>query len=778
MKKKSRNQRIVLIAVGLMLAAILAFTMAACSLFTDAVTSLFESGAERTLSSQNETNENTETQDPENENQEQDKPGNEDQKPDDGGEETTEKPNQGGEETTDPGEEQTANQNQGEQGAPEHTGIVTFTSDLVYDKASQEDFLISATHENMNYYALFGAGLTSDTIAKRTDLFGSSAIAVDGEYLSELPSGLYELCYAVTDGYDVFYDYFDLRIANSAAKAQNVKIDYDLEYPNVCVTFTCDCGGSHTVAYDKEKRTLAAGERIFRVTESGDKCNKHTAWVKCTGGTTNAEKPSPASAVVSGGYLTNTYSFMGKTADKYIEDESELVHLYQYMIYGGVTVNTEAGISAEVRTLLNEDANAFLSCVQSKLTIPWGCQIGLQGTSDSNVVTFKVEQNGAGNDLKSYYENADQFESSSFTSHYEMLGERDYAASLPIDAKAPVTVRNVKELLAAVEAGYRPVAEGETLALYNKARNFCKNYVSDSMSEIEKLHVFYDYLAGEIKYDNSVLNLYSVVGALPQYDSLTDAKHFLSQESAKASNEFSLQMKAAIKEIVDDESITTVRELTSRLKEGYMQRLSAFSAEGVFNDGAAVCEGISYAFMLLSRIEGIECYQITGYATNGGSPVAHAWNKVKVGGKWYAVDATWGNYKVDRNRGKAGEEPDVVKFVSHRYFMVDESKFYESHAETIRAAYGVQNVASSDVEYYKGVETKKNHSLYIENYVDLLAAVKYYTDGGSRYMEFLASDEYSITSKKVMDALMEILKRSVTLVYSESDTFLAYYTVS
>ena len=182
--------------------------------------------------------------------------------------------------------------------------------------------------------------------------------------------------------------------------------------------------------------------------------------------------------------------------------------------------------------------------------------------------------------------------------------------------------------------------------------------------------------------------------------------------------------------------------------------------------------------MLLSRIEGIECYQITGYATNGGSPVAHAWNKVKVGGKWYAVDATWGNYKVDRNRGKAGEEPDVVKFVSHRYFMVDESKFYESHAETIRAAYGVQNVASSDVEYYKGVETKKNHSLYIENYVDLLAAVKYYTDGGSRYMEFLASDEYSITSKKVLDALTEILKRSVTLVYSEGDTFLAYYTVS
>ena len=54
------------------------------------------------------------------------------------------------------------------------------------------------------------------------------------------------------------------------------------------------------------------------------------------------------------------------------------------------------------------------------------------------------------------------------------------------------------------------------------------------------------------------------------------------------------------------------------------------------------------------RLAGLECEKISGQAKGGGyypgcfdpdrlsrGPGAHAWNAVKLGGKWYLSDATW-----------------------------------------------------------------------------------------------------------------------------------------
>ena len=42
-------------------------------------------------------------------------------------------------------------------------------------------------------------------------------------------------------------------------------------------------------------------------------------------------------------------------------------------------------------------------------------------------------------------------------------------------------------------------------------------------------------------------------------------------------------------------------------------------------------------FNAICRYAGIECYEESGYASSG---VPHAWNKVKLGGKWYNWDMT------------------------------------------------------------------------------------------------------------------------------------------
>lgn len=64
------------------------------------------------------------------------------------------------------------------------------------------------------------------------------------------------------------------------------------------------------------------------------------------------------------------------------------------------------------------------------------------------------------------------------------------------------------------------------------------------------------------------------------------------------------------------------------------QRSSAYD---IFIYKTAVCEGYTLTAYRLFKDAGLESKNITGY----GKGVAHAWNLVKVEGKWYNIDLTW-----------------------------------------------------------------------------------------------------------------------------------------
>lgn len=71
----------------------------------------------------------------------------------------------------------------------------------------------------------------------------------------------------------------------------------------------------------------------------------------------------------------------------------------------------------------------------------------------------------------------------------------------------------------------------------------------------------------------------------------------------------------------------------------------AQTAYGTLIEGSSVCEGYARTAQILFSLCGVESYFVVGDTPEG----AHAWNIVKVDGKYYQLDATWNDTDVARN---------------------------------------------------------------------------------------------------------------------------------
>lgn len=69
-------------------------------------------------------------------------------------------------------------------------------------------------------------------------------------------------------------------------------------------------------------------------------------------------------------------------------------------------------------------------------------------------------------------------------------------------------------------------------------------------------------------------------------------------------------------------------------------------AYGILMNGTAVCQGYSYATELLLNMVGIRANIVVGDAKGGGW---HAWNIVKINGKYYHLDTTWEKWDKENN---------------------------------------------------------------------------------------------------------------------------------
>lgn len=147
-----------------------------------------------------------------------------------------------------------------------------------------------------------------------------------------------------------------------------------------------------------------------------------------------------------------------------------------------------------------------------------------------------------------------------------------------------IPVSSSDQLVHVLMNGYKPapVAGSKAEIIYNKAKSVLLEICNDDMTDFEKLRAIYEWLVLNVEYDNAALELAEL-------------------------------------------GMSSV-ELT---------KYDAWFAEGVFNNGVAVCEGYAKAFVILAKIENIPTIMVSGDN--------HAWNKVLYNGEWFGIDATHGN---------------------------------------------------------------------------------------------------------------------------------------
>lgn len=168
-------------------------------------------------------------------------------------------------------------------------------------------------------------------------------------------------------------------------------------------------------------------------------------------------------------------------------------------------------------------------------------------------------------------------------------------------------VYNSESLWWALEHNYLPnfpVENTKAEAFYNEAKAILREIINDDMTDYEKTLAIYEYLVDMVSYDWDAYN------AIGTQNSANNVCYFL---------------------------------------------------EGVFEYKRAVCDGKSKAFVLLCRIEGIECVRDWGASLTGGA--GHAWNYVKIDGTWYMVDTTAGDGATNFSSGAKAEIMDYSYFL-------------------------------------------------------------------------------------------------------------------
>lgn len=104
--------------------------------------------------------------------------------------------------------------------------------------------------------------------------------------------------------------------------------------------------------------------------------------------------------------------------------------------------------------------------------------------------------------------------------------------------------------------------------------------------------------------------------------------------------------------------------------ENYLQGAvpkRSHTSKGALLCGVAVCDGYAKAFQKIMKAMDIPCQIVLGYVQGSG----HAWNRVKIGRKWYYVDVTFDDPII--NGKNTNQEP------RYEYFLKTEKQMRKSH---------------------------------------------------------------------------------------------------
>lgn len=446
----------------------------------------------------------------------------------------------------------------------------------------------------------------------------STSVTFKEKYLASLCYGLHEVELFTTNGIIDFY----LFVYSTSIKCYDLYYEFDDSYPSLVLGWSVD--------YPIDKFEVVVNGTVYSDADYPERFdgNSFDLTGLCDGAISASVKSyvngvdTPAVSA-SLAYADNTakiasyldkqqgFEYLGEKYNRYIDSEEEMDVLAYYMILYNDELptkvfNTVSGdkemtyvevfLDSSLGVTDASDAMKIFaeSCAKYKESIKYS--YAAQGLADGAYCLgmLMVSQNEALYDSTTEYseetENVFHLTRSTRSADFD-----DFA----INDRAEVVVESSDQLFFAAEAGYKPVPVAGSVAerLYKLAKDVCRTWIDDSMTDYEKVHAIYDWLGKNVIYD------YNIVKEMGNI-----------QPSSSLYNKF--------------------------------YSYDSFYLEGVLENGVAVCNGIAKSFVLLCAIEGITAVKVNGTVSSG----AHAWNKVRVNGKWYIVDSTWSNRKDEKTK--------------------------------------------------------------------------------------------------------------------------------
>ena len=329
--------------------------------------------------------------------------------------------------------------------------------------------------------------------------------------------------------------------------------------------------------------------------------------------------------------------------------------------------------------------------------------MGYEYTYEGSVATFELKYD---NETASYnlpktvehtYEN---YKNGNMLVRDALDGEADRSADFDDFAinkhnAGEMAVYNSESLWWALEHNYLPTFPAKNTkaeAFYEEAKDILRRIINDDMTDYEKTLAIFEYIVDSVDYD---------------YDAYADIG------STDAANNV------------------------------------CYYLEGVFEYNRAVCDGKSKAFLVLCRIEGIECLRDFGDSLTGGA--GHAWNYVKLGGTWYMVDTTAGDAGVSFDGGKAKAE-----VVDYAYFLCP--------VNTYKQGYSTGKVYEYSGIWDSTLKNNNNNASISDMYYDKCDL------GSDRDFKINSYSELDYLVDAVLDIAVELDSPAYTLKFDPAST--------
>lgn len=344
-----------------------------------------------------------------------------------------------------------------------------------------------------------------------------------------------------------------------------------------------------------------------------------------------------------------------------INSEDELVKWIEYISFYTISQTDKVtltfnGVTASFNSLKSLDN--FVTTIKNQSTYP-----------TEHSISYGYSSNGTTYKLTSVFcSNEDGTTNGSLTLNTEKQGiytQQDYALLKTSTGRGSefsdfninnvtksIEVYSSNQLVYALSSGLnpQPTTGSPAETILNKAKEVLNSIISTDMTDLEKTRAIYDWLVTNVNYD-----------------------HLSANTSASNPN-------------------------------WKWENYDSWYAEGVFNNGLAVCDGYAKAFIILAKLENIPAIRVTGNS--------HAWNKVYINGAWYGLDTTHGDLGVNN-----------TEVVSYTNFLFTDA-FKESKGYT--ATDYLHVCATTEFDYYD-YETYSSFDLFIEStseFEALIASVK------------------------------------------------------